>query len=411
MLKNMSELSDIIYQKAIEHLADQRWFLRKTNEACDRYDMPLDQSSDYLNGSRRVGDNDWFTGFVLASVIGEGLVDQFFTPMEIAEYKNQKYESRVITKIDLPMIQVATDQWIGMATFQWLMKVEDSHLLCYNENTQRVPRARIKPNGEVVYEPYVNQRSVREIAEAFKRGDYIPNTITFNIRNDVVWHYEDGHLIIQNFPKGWPIFDIIDGYHRYRAMRQIHIHNPEFDYSMELRITKFSVEKARQFIYQESLRNKMRKVDQASFDQNSLENQIIDELNELPQFRNMFSSMNPKIDRAVMAAAIRQKYFSNPGSRNRIHKAEVKRTLIDKANLLEYEAPEIFERRWANDEIVAFVIVPYSKRAGEFVHNMNQICRFIAYNNFLTRKSVIENDIRAILKEIGFREVTNTKES
>ena len=399
MLREMSELSDVIYKTAVAHLTDQKWFLENTSEAFERFNMPIDQASDYLNGNKRVKETDQFTGYVLASVIGGDLVRNFFTPMEIAQYKEQKFSDRTITKIDIPMVKVAPDQWIGAVSFKWLMEIEDSHLLCYNENTQRVPRARTKPGDNVVYEPYVNARSVKEIAAAFRRGDYVPNTITFNIREDVEWQYEDGRIIIEDFPKGRPIFDIIDGYHRYRAMRQIYITNPSFDYGMELRIVRFSVEKARQFIYQESLRNKMRKIDQDSFNQNSLENQIVDELNETSPFRNMFSGVDAKIDKAIMAAAIHYKYFPTAKERTRTVKVTAKKELVRKGSIIEEHMPELFDRKWSTEEIVSFVVAPNGDSEERLVPAMMQIGRIASYYGLLKRRGTIGSDIKSLIKK------------
>lgn len=401
MLKENAVLSEVIYQKVVRNLANQKWFLAKTKEANERFNMPLDIASDYLNGNKKVEDKDWFTGFVLASVVDKALVPEYFTPMEISQYKDQKYKSRVVDKIDIPMIQVCSDQFIGTVTFQWLMNVEDSHLICYNENTQRVPRARTKPGGGVIYDPYVNQRSVKEIAEAFKRGDYVPNTITFNIREDIDFQYEDGHIIIEKFPKGQPIFDIIDGYHRYRAMRQVYITDPKFDYGMELRIVRFSVEKARQFIYQESLRNKMKKVDQAAFNQNSLENQVVDELNEFPPFRNMFSGVDAKIDKAVMAMAIRNVYFRTAEERTRAKKIETKKNLVQKGRLLEEEMPELFEKKWTNEDIIGFVVASDLGGGDHLVSTMMRLTKYAHELGKLKRKSVLESDIKFIIKKEG----------
>lgn len=408
MLRDMSELSEAIHKEAIKHLDDKAWFLKTTNEANDKYNMSIGQASDYLNGNKKLkDDDDNFVGYVLASVIDSArpkddltkpLVKEFFTPLEISYFRGATFEDNVIKRLDLPMIQVATDQWIGAVSFKQLMKIEDSRLMCYNENTQRVPRARTKGNGAVVYEPYVNMRSVKDIMTAFKRGDYIPNTITFNIRDGVEWHYEDGRIIIENFPEKTPVFDIIDGYHRYRAMRQIYISDPNFDYSMELRIVRFSVEKARQFIYQESLRNKMRTVDQASFNQNSVENQIIDELNETMPFRNMFSASDPKIDRSVMAAAIRNVYFRRAESRTRTKKIEVKKELVAKGKMLEDVHPEVFEARWANSLIVAFVVSGWNDDEEKFGRFVTAFDNYIINNNLVERKSTIENDIRKIIR-------------
>ena len=414
MLREMSELSDVIYKTAIMRLNDKKWFLEKTNEAFERFNMPIDQASDYLNGNKKVAETDWFTGFVLASVISvsDDFVKHYFTPIEIAQYKDQKFPDRLISKIDLPMVQVANDQWIGAASFKWLMEIEDSHLLCYNENTQRVPRARTKPGGGIIYEPYVNQRSVKEIAEAFRRGDYVPNTITFNIREGIDCQYEDGRIIIERFAKGQPIFDIIDGYHRYRAMRQVYITNPKFDYGMELRIVRFSVEKARQFIYQESLRNKMRKVDQAAFNQNSVENQIVDELNETLPFRNMFSGVEAKIDKAVMAAAIRNVYFPRAEMRARARKIEVRKELIAKGRVVEEYRPEIFEVVWPNTLIVSMVLAPYDEDAPDhYIDNISSLVDYMRRHDLMTRKGTLESDIRRVKKEFGFRKVEREDEN
>ena len=144
----------------------------------------------------------------------------------------------------------------------------------YNERTQRVVKKIITPNGEH-YQISLNAHALKKIEKSFDEKRYIPNTITLNIPDidENVKHYdrETNTLIISTLKE----FDIIDGYHRFVAIQRICAVDDKFDLPMELRITCFSENKARQFIWQEDQKTKMSRVDSESFNRYNTANIIV----------------------------------------------------------------------------------------------------------------------------------------
>ena len=86
-----------------------------------------------------------------------------------------------------------------------------------------------------------------------------------------------------------------------------------FDYPMELRITNFSVSKARQFIYQEQNQNKMAKVDTNAYNQFNAGNMVVERLNKDPKC-NLYNNINLNggvINAGWLAAIINKTYFNS----------------------------------------------------------------------------------------------------
>ena len=67
--------------------------------------------------------------------------------------------------------------------------------------------------------------------------------------------------------------------------------------------------------------------------------------------------------------------------------------------MLEEEYPEMFERKWTNREIVSFVVTDHELVGKYFVTQMKTVMALANLNDMLQRRSVIENDIRAIMKK------------
>ena len=149
-------------------------------------------------------------------------VNQYFVDKEINEYEDAVVES---SKAKFPLrfsvVQITEDQWIGKITMKELMTLGSSQLINYNENAQRVLK-RIVKDGEEYYRIQLNKTAVNAIKESLELDRYIPNTITLNIPQDdsSVFSYNDTkkEMVIKEIG----MFDILDGYHRYIAMSNIH---------------------------------------------------------------------------------------------------------------------------------------------------------------------------------------------
>ena len=257
-------------------------YKEKYIELYNRYHIPEGMSSDALTLRKDLGEYSNYILFCLLSVINPKKLKDYFVDVEIDTFSVTKYEEE--GKIELPiliknMVAVSSDQFIGSVTMQWLMKLGDAQFVNYNAATQRTLKREIKGNAEY-YRPYVNRKSVRDIADSMRRGSYIPNVMTFNMPEDTDYEYMNGILRVNHISK----FDITDGYHRYLAMRSIYNEDHSFDYPMEIRITSFPINKAQHFIWQEDQGTKMKKIDSSSLNQYDPANIIIQKLNANPMF-------------------------------------------------------------------------------------------------------------------------------
>ena len=89
------------------------------------------------------------------------------------------------------------------------------------------------------------------------KGEFVPNALTLNLNVDDPEVDFDivGSELILNSGK----FDIIDGFHRFRAAINTKIKNPDFQFNFILNIMNFTEDKACQYIEQEDKRNKISK--------------------------------------------------------------------------------------------------------------------------------------------------------
>lgn len=338
------------------HMADVALKSDKIKEVCDycfeRYNVPRGVVSDYITMRKSLEEASEFILFILldgllANKIINRNLDNFFTESEISTYSKAKYKDKQIKMpLKFSAIQVAPDQWIGSITVQEIMELSKAQKIKYNENAQRTMKKIIRGDKEY-YKITINKKAVGEIKEAFNNKMYIPNTITFNIPEETEYNFgydaASKTLIITELEN----FDIIDGYHRYIALNQLKLENPNFDYMMELRIVNFSEEKARSFIYQEDQKTKMAKVDVNTFNALKPGNRVCDRLNGSSKC-NIQGLIGQKgiIPYAELASIIDFLYFKNMKSKEkeRLEIIELTKELTEDFNMLtEYDSKYLTE--------------------------------------------------------------------
>ena len=323
----------------------------------DKYDVPMGVSADFLTGNRfdleNLPDNVlyYFVSVILPSKVSE------YTAAEIKKYEKTKYIKETIKfPIKIPMIQIGQDHWVGKIDVAFLMQLKKAQLINYNENAQRTLERKIS-NGVEYYRIALNNKSVEEIIKSFENDSYIPNTITLNISEDSDFYYneETAHFIIKELKH----FDILDGYHRYIAMSRIFQTNPKFNYEMELRIVCFNNEKARQFIWQEDQKTKMKKVDSDSFNQNNPANQIVTMLNDITEFKGMFNKKDTIIDTGFASRLISVLYFNNSyETYNRKRIIDVRDFIASRLRIIINKKTFLYSERWSIQEIaVIFYLI------------------------------------------------------
>lgn len=290
-MKNRDALCTSL-EKQIRNIAvDKKKITSYSSILNDKFDLDVEVSNDYLTMRRLIAYANDFELFMFASVLKSD-VNKYFTPQEIKAYSKARYS---IDKLKFPlkykMIQIADNQWIGKITVKELIKLRDAQVINYNENAQRT-MLRIISGGVEHYQIAVNKTAVKGIMENYQNNTYIPNTVTLNLPENADFTYDEetNELIIKKVD-GF-MFDILDGYHRYLAISMLYNLDKSFDYNMELRIVQFDDYKAKQFIWQEDQKTKMKRVDSEAMNQTAIPTKVIARLNTDPTF-NLSGKISP----------------------------------------------------------------------------------------------------------------------
>ena len=334
-----------------------------------QYSLPVEISNDYLTLRHDIAEGNDFVLFIFASALFPNDTETYFSAIEIKEYSQAKYK---VKKAKFPlrykMVKVEEGQYIGRITAQDIIDLREAQLLNYNEETQRTLQ-RIIVNGVEKYRISTNKVAVDEIAESMKDNMFIPNTITLNLPEDANIKYEEEtmELVISSTPDFK--FDLLDGFHRYLAISQNYNLNHDFNYNMELRIVEFPESRAKQFIFQEDQKTKMRKVDSASMNQTAIPTKIISRLNGDAGFNlaGDISSNAGIINHGWLHLCLNALYVKG----QRLSKANeveliknTEETLKEKINYIT-EHDENFSKPWDRKQTIAVVYSIYKDTPNE----------------------------------------------
>lgn len=353
--------------------------------ANDIYDMPKGIVSDLIAKRMSMSEASEFVLFILLDSLyntekGERrvqTVDKFYTMQETKYYRSSKYETE---KIKFPLVfkvvQVTDNQWIGKITVDMLMKLRRAQLITYNINAQRTMQRIVKGDKER-YKITLNQKAVNEIANSYADETFIPNTITLNIpaEFDSEFHYDEetGSLVIKSLDH----FDITDGYHRFVAASQVKDVNKEFDYPMELRIVNWNEDKAKQFIFQEDQKTKMKKVDSNSMNMNKPANIVVTRLNENIRcnLKGLITRNDGIIPFGELAELVNYFYFKGVGKeKERSVIIQAVKELTDNFNMLtEYNTDYLEHKMSYKTLLAAMFCFDYFKEDSEGKTRMCEI--------------------------------------
>ncbi len=277
MLKEKKELVSYLKARCGSLVFNQEKLNAIVTEIETENSVPTGIIMDIIAGRTDMEEDNEFLLFLICNKINPNKAKEFFTENEINFYQTQQYETNEFEfPLDIQCLQVASDQWIGVADVDFLIELRKAQLINYNANAQRTMQRVVRGNKEI-YKISLNVKALKEIKINLAQGNFIPNTITLNMPEDTDWTYDTKRNVLTI--NQLSAFDISDGYHRYVAMCQLKEVNPEFNYPIELRIISFPDDKVKQFIYQEDQKTKMRKVDSASMNMSSPANIVLERLN------------------------------------------------------------------------------------------------------------------------------------
>lgn len=202
----------------------------------------------------------------------------YFTEIEIKNYSVMKWKDEAQSNFPLIIkcFPVSDRQWIGTVEARDIVKWRNSFLR-YNKNIQRRLHTIVR-GGKTYEEITLKEGSVKRIKELLLQRKFVPNTITLNMGDDCEYYYDDAQtsLVITSADH----LDLTDGYHRLVALSKVLEENPDYDLTMELRITAFSESLANHFIWQEEQRNVMPKNVIQSYNLDDIGNRIVKKINE-----------------------------------------------------------------------------------------------------------------------------------
>lgn len=354
-----------LFKKISKIASDKKEVTSYAKRISKKHNIPYEQVIDLLNQRIQIAAVDNNIAFAIGEVFDINL-DKYFSQSEIknlSKWKHEKIEFKF--PLEFNMKQVSDDQWIGATTVSELMKLRDSQIINYNENTQRIMK-KVEKGTEEFYAITLNVKAIKSIEQLYMDGTYIPNTITLNMPEDTIFKFDEDSEILTI--KKMKHFDITDGYHRYIAMSNCYNVNPDFDYPMILCITNYSEDRCRQMIWQEDQKTKMAKVDSNSLNLQSSANKVVQKLNTDSKFY-LVGSINTNggcINKSELAEIIRVTYFqrANITSKQKeiqdIIKAE--NDLRDRINYLVENHTELMNETW--DRFFLYTLV-YNIYVGE----------------------------------------------
>lgn len=280
MVKDRKELERYLNDKCLGIAVNNKKCQVVYDYANETYKIPKTIVLDLITQRVNLENASDFQLFILLDSIKQVIrigntIKDYFDDDTIEDYKSKKYnDNEVEFPLKLKMIRIENDQWIGRIDAKTLIKFRNAKLINYNENIQR---------GKVNNSKF-KVGFVKIIINAFSNRTHIPSTITLNIPleedSEFCYDEEKNLLAINKLDH----FDIIDGYTRYISLCSVCDTNNNYNCTMELRITNFSEEKAKQFRFQEEQKHYMTRQSSTSFDMSRPENQVIKKLNDNPEF-------------------------------------------------------------------------------------------------------------------------------
>lgn len=384
------ELCDYLNRTFINYITDKKRLQEFSNELKTRYGLETYHSDQILSMSTSIDLESDEVLYCILSVVNEKYITTYFTDNEIKKYSNVNFEKKIDRNLQFKCIQIENDQWIGRIEVSKILEMADNNMLHYEMETQRVMQLK-RAGGTSYYAVTVNEKAVKKIMESMRNRLFIPNTITLNIPIDKAIPYYDEETFTLHITD-IDYLDIIDGYHRYVAMNRLVKEGFQFTTPMEVRITNFSVDKAKLFIFQEDQKTQMTKVDSNSFNVASIENKVVDLLRK---DNGIFSGVFEKtsiIDPGYLSQFIKP-CFANIKKEDQLKViVQSKKKIIDKLTELISIKPDILDKKWETDKILTFAYIAMRDLDVEEIDNIYEIVTNLDHRGKFYTNTILKID-------------------
>lgn len=179
---------------------------------------------------------------------------------------------------------------IKVSTFR---KLNNAKEIQYNPNTQRNVKYKASDDGVLIPIPRINNKSVEQIRELFKKKRLESTLMVFNARlgsaDDGVEVYFDPSDKTLTIYEG-TLFDCLDGYHRFLGTVTQQEENPEIDMEFMVKILNRTEKHAKDHFVQTNTINPVSKGHMEKMDQENFNNQTVQFLSDNSELRDRITS-------------------------------------------------------------------------------------------------------------------------
>ncbi|MEI2281260.1 DNA sulfur modification protein DndB [Paenibacillus polysaccharolyticus] len=220
--------------------------------------------------------------------------DRYFGKREIKEAENILSQS-VQERITLPIhfeecTKIKFDSYITKISIQTLVKLYDSQLIIYDDETQRGVNYKTNKSGGIVRTPIVNKASVKRIADKMASNSYFEDMITLNVFssevNPVTYKEESNTLTINE----GAVITILDGFHRLQGGVLALQINPHLNLELILSIRSYDHEIAQKYFGQINTVNVLKKERREELAQERLSDKVVANLQRKSEIGKQIAS-------------------------------------------------------------------------------------------------------------------------
>ena len=322
-------------------------------------------------------------------------LENYFTPMEIEEFKDFVIEKEEISKYPYRlknMLKVAEGHYVGIIDCKEFARIDASNDIVYDFTVQRDPKIDVYGMKRI----NVDLKKINEISECLLSGRYDSDEIKLNVEKDGEDNLEFvskdgiyGELIIHSGR-----ITCFDGYSRKSANSIANNKNSDLHMNWKLCITNFPKFRAKRFMIQVNKQKPINYEHIKNMDETKNENVIVGNIINNPNSELADKIKNSDADlkhggltkKSTLSIAIEDQYkeFLN----SKIHNIEISDWIVDFTNYLMSIYPNEFI-----DNIEKTKLLSYINHRNMFIGYIGLSKRFYKQDNWKNKVKDIMNNI------------------
>ncbi|WP_340032563.1 DNA sulfur modification protein DndB [Paenibacillus sp. FSL K6-1122] len=291
-----------IEKRVIENLKsiqNSRQKLYELNLKLMDHNVPFGLVQTIFQNEENISDLELFILIGITSALydlGEGSLNpnDLYGDRELRDARillNQKQTDRVYLPITLKdVLRVNYDSYITIIRIADLVKMVESQLIVYDEETQRGVVYKESKSGGIIKSPIVNKASVKRISNKVVKNQYFEDMITLNIYSTevepVTYNEESRSLVIND----GVVISILDGFHRLQGFTAAINNNPNIELNEILSIRVYDYETAKRFFSQINTINVLKKERRDELAQERMSDKVVADLQRKSEIGEQIAS-------------------------------------------------------------------------------------------------------------------------